>query len=51
MNLSHAGEIMELLKEAETIQKYLRVFHTPSTIAEISKKFTREIRKSNINSS
>ena len=51
MKLSHVGEIMELLKEAENIQKYLRVFHTPSTIAEISKKFTREMRKCNINSS
>ena len=46
----HAGEIMELLKEAETIQKDLRVSNTPSTIAEISKKFTRELRKGNINS-
>ena len=41
---------MELLKEAETIQKDLRVSNTPSTIAEISKKFTREMRKGNINS-
>ena len=46
----HAEEIMELLKEAETIQKGLRVSNTPSTIAEISKKFTREMRKGNINS-
>ena len=46
----HAEEIMELLKEAETIQKGLRVSNTPSTIAEISKKFTREMRKCNINS-
>ena len=50
MKLWHAGEIMELLKEAETIQKDLRVSNTPSTIAEISKKFTREMRKGNINS-
>ena len=50
MKLWHAGEIMELLKEVETIQKDLRVSNTPSTIAEISKKFTREMRKGNINS-
>ena len=50
MKLRHAGEIMELLKEAETIQKDLRVSNTPPTIAEISKKFTREMRKDNINS-
>ena len=50
MKLWHGGEIMELLKEAETIQKDLRVFNTPSTIAEISKRLTREMRKGNINS-
>ena len=40
---------MELLKEAENIQKDLRVSNTPSTIAEISKNFTREMRTGNIN--
>ena len=40
---------MELLKEAENIQKDVRVSNTPSTIAEISKKFTREMRTGNIN--
>ena len=33
MKLWHTGEIMELLKDAETIQKDLRVSNTPSTIA------------------
>ena len=41
---------MELLKKAETTQKDLRVSNTPSAIAEISKKFTREMRKGYINS-
>ena len=50
MKLWHAGEIMELSKEAETIQKDLRVSNTLSTIVEISKKFAREIRKGNIHS-
>ena len=50
MKLWHAGKIMELLKEADTIQKDLRVSNTPSTIAEISKTFTREMRKGNTNS-
>ena len=45
MKLWHVGEIMELLKEAETIQKDLRVSNIPSTIAEISKKITREMRR------
>ena len=50
MKLWHTGEIMGSLKEEETIQKDLRVSNTPSTIMEISKKFTREMRKGNINS-
>ena len=50
MKLWHPGEIMELLKEAETTQKDLRVSNTPSTIQEISNKFTGEMRKGNINS-
>ena len=50
MKVCHAGEIMELLKEAETIQKDLKVSNTQSTIVEIPKKFTREMRKGNINS-
>ena len=48
--LWNAAEIMELLKEAETIQKDLRVPNKPSTIAAISKKSTREMSKDNINS-
>ena len=47
MKLWQAGE-MELLKGAEIIQKDLRVSKTPSTISEISKKFTHEMRKGNI---
>ena len=38
------------LKEAETIQKNLRVSNAPSTIAEMSKKFTHDMGKGNINS-
>ena len=37
MKLWHAGENIELLKEAETIQKDLKLSNTPSNIAEISK--------------
>ena len=50
MELWHAEEIMQLLKEAETIQKDLRVSNTLSTIAEISEKLTCEMRKGNMNS-
>ena len=49
MELWHAKEIMELLKRAETIQKDIKVSNTPSTIAEISKKITRQMNKGNIN--
>ena len=49
MELWHAGEIMELLKKAEIIQKDLRVSTSLSTIGEISKIITREMRKGNIN--
>ena len=49
LKLWHTGEIRELLKEAETIQKDLRVSNTSSIIAEISEKFTREMKKGNIN--
>ena len=38
MELWHAGRIMELLKEAKTIQKDLRISTIPSIVAVISKK-------------
>ena len=38
------------MNEAETIQKNLRVSNAPSTIAEMSKKFTHDMGKGNINS-
>ena len=50
MKLWHALEIMELSKEAETIQKDLRASNSLSIIAEIFKKITREMRKGNIKS-
>ena len=48
MKLWQPRKIMELLKEAETIKKDLRVTNTPSTIKEKFKNFTREMRKDNI---
>ena len=41
-------EILNLLHEGETIQKDLRPSNTPSTVTEISKKFTREMHKGNV---
>ena len=41
-------EILNLLHEGETIQKVLRPSNTPSTVTEISKKFTREMHKGNV---
>ena len=48
MDLWISGEILDLLHEGEIIQKDLRPSNTPSTVAEISKKFTQEMHKGNI---
>ena len=46
-----SGDLLELLKEAETIQKSLRSKKKTSTnIAEISKRFSQEMKKGNVNS-
>ena len=49
MDLWISRKILDLLHEGETIQKdFLRPSNTPSTVAEISKKFTREMHKGNV---
>ena len=45
-----SGDLLELLKEAETIQKSLRSKKTSTNIAEISKTFSQEMKKANFNS-
>ena len=45
-----SGDLPELLKEAETIQKSLRSKKTSTNIAEISKRFSQEMKKGNVNS-
>ena len=45
-----SGDLLELLKEAETIQKSLRSKKTSTNIAEISKRFSQEMKKGNVNS-
>ena len=45
-----SGEILELLKEAETIQKSLRSKKISTNIAEISEKFSQEMKKRKVNS-
>ena len=45
-----SGDLLELLKEAETTQKSLRSNKTSINIAEISKRFLQEMRKGNVNS-
>ena len=47
MDLWMSGEILDLLQERETIQKDIIPSNTPSTVAEISKKFTQEMHKGN----
>ena len=48
MDLWMSGEIRHLLHKGETIQKDLRPSNTPSTVAEISKKYTQEMHKGNV---
>ena len=48
MDLWMSGEIRHSLHEGETIQKDLRPSNTPSTVAEISKKYTQEMHKGNV---
>ena len=45
-----SADLLELLKEAETIQKSLRSKKTSTDIAEISKSFSQEMQKENVNS-
>ena len=43
-----SGDLLELLKEAETIPKSLR---SKKNTAEISKRFSQEMKQGNVNSS
>ena len=45
-----SGDLLELLKEAETIQKSLSSKKTSTNIAEISKRFSQEMKKGDVNS-
>ena len=40
-----SGDLLELLKEVETIQKSLRSKKISTNIAEISKRFSQEMKK------
>ena len=44
------GDLLELLKEAETIQKSLRSKKTSKNTAEKSTAFSQEMKKGNVNS-
>ena len=48
MDLLTSGEILDLLHEGETTRKGLRLSNTPSTVADISKNFTREMHEGNV---
>ena len=48
MDLWKSEEILQLLHEGETIQKYSRPANTPSAVTELPKKFTREMYKGNV---
>lgn len=45
-----SGDLLELLKEAETIQKSLTSKKSATSIADISKRFSQEMKKGNVNS-
>ena len=48
LELWESGEVMELLKEGDTIQKNMKATNKTTSINAISKKFTSEMRKGNI---
>ena len=50
MELWKRGDLSELLKEGETIQKGLKSFNTKQSIAKISKVFAEHMQKGNVNS-
>ena len=47
LELWESGEVMELLKESDIIQKNMKATNKTTSVNEISKKFTREMRKAN----
>ena len=49
MELWNSGNMIELLHEAETIQNYLPSTVKKHSIAEISKRFLKEMQKGNVN--
>ena len=48
LDLWESGEVMELLKESDTIQKNMKAANKTPSINEVSKRFTREMRKGNV---
>ena len=48
LELWESGEVMELLKESDTVQKNMKATNKMTSINEISKKFTCKMRKGNI---
>ena len=48
MALWKLEELMELLKESDTIQKKMKATNKTTSINEISKRFIREMRKGNV---
>ena len=48
LELWESGEVMELLKESDIIQKTMKVTNKTTSANEISKKFAREISKGNV---
>ena len=48
LELWESGEVIELLKESDTIQNNMKATNKATSINEISKKFTREMRKGNV---
>ena len=50
MILWQSGDLLQLFKEVETIQKGLKDLTKPKSIAQLSKKFAEYMNKGNINS-
>ena len=49
MILWQSGDLLQLFKEAETIQKGLKDSTKPNSVAQLSKKFVEHMNKGNIN--
>lgn len=49
LKLWHSGDLLQLLEECQTIQKFLPNINQPKNIGELSKRFAELMHKGNVN--